>query len=56
MELFSDCWKIRDDIAPSGSLVFIYRPHISLMYKELNQMGGMGRNLHRAQIGQHHGK
>jgi hypothetical protein len=25
-------------------------------YKEPNQMGGMGRNLHIAKIGQHHGK
>ncbi len=31
VELFSDCWKIEDDTAPSGSMVFIYKPHISLV-------------------------
>jgi hypothetical protein len=31
VELFSASWKIRDDIAPSGRLVLIYRPHNSLV-------------------------
>jgi hypothetical protein len=31
MELFSDCWKIRDGITPNGNMVFIYNPRINLV-------------------------